>query len=141
MTDDEKRDKFIRRLKEAPHGAKGFFETIATHFERRNDTSIKYTSTNGGDMRLWAHWTSARGADKKQIFATMAWQPTNKAVFARCQLTPDELSLLGLEVGEKPKSETEPQNSDIRLDEGYWRFCVEDFIRILEAARIKLVSV
>ncbi|MDQ2092312.1 hypothetical protein [Marimonas arenosa] len=140
MTDEEKREKFIRRLKDAPHGAKGFFETVANHFERRNDTSVKYSATNGGDMRLWAHWTSSRGADKKQIFATLAWQPENKAVFARCQLTPDELGLLGLEGGEKPKSEKEPQNSDIRLDEGFWRFCVEDFIRILEAARIKLVG-
>lgn len=140
MTDDEKREKFIRRLKDAPYGARGFFETVASHFERRNDTSVKYTATNGGDMRLWAHWASSRGAEKKQIFATMAWQPQNKNVFARCQLTPQELSLLGLHSSEIPKSESEPQKSDIRLDEGYWRFRVEDFVRILEAARIKLVG-
>jgi hypothetical protein len=138
---DERRDDFVRRLKDAPYGAMGFFETIAAHFERRNDCSVKYTHTNGGDIRLWGHWTSGRGANKKQIFATLAWQPKNRNVFARCQLTPDDLELLGFDGASKPKSEKEPQKSELHLDENYWRFRVVDFIRILEAARIKLVGV
>ena len=141
MTQDEKRDNFVRRLKDAPYGAKGFFETVASHFELRNDCDVKYTSTNGSDMRLWGHWTSSRGANKEQIFAALAWQPKNRNVFARCQLTPDDLELLGFGGASEPKSETEPQNSELHLDETYWRFRVADFIRILEAARIKLVGV
>jgi hypothetical protein len=141
MTEQEKREKFIRKLDGAPHAARGFLETIAAHFERRNDTAVKYTQTDGGDMRLWAYWTSSRGAEKRQIFATLAWQPSAQTVFARCQLAPDELELLGLEGATKPTSSTEPQRSDIRLREDYWRFHVGPFIRILETARIKLVGV
>ncbi|MCA9913730.1 MAG: hypothetical protein KC496_10295 [Anaerolineae bacterium] len=141
MTGQEKREKFIRKLDGAPHAARGFLETIAAHFERRNDTAVKYTQKDGGDMRLWAYWTSSRGAEKRQIFATLAWQPSEQTVFARCQLAPDELELLGLEGATKPPSSTEPQRSDIRLSEDYWRFHVGPFIRILETARIKLVGV
>jgi hypothetical protein len=140
MTEAEKREGFIRRLQSAPHAARGFFETIAAHFERRNDAEVKYARTNGGDMRLWAYWTSSRGADKRQIFATLAWQPSLRTVFVRCQLAPEELELLGLEGGTKPASPTEPQRSEIRLTESYWRLDVKEFIRILETARIKLAG-
>ena len=141
MNEEEKRQIFIRRLNSAPHAAKGFFETVATHFERRNDTAVKYTRKDGGDMRLWAYWTTPRGAEKRQIFATLAWQPTAQTVFTRCQLVPDELELLGLTGATKPTSPAEPQRSDIRLGEDYWRLHVGAFIRILETARIKLVGV
>lgn len=48
MTELEKREAFIRRLSKAPHAARGFFETIASHFERRNDTAVKYTRKDSG---------------------------------------------------------------------------------------------
>lgn len=138
MNELEKRERFLRTLERAPHAAKGFFETIANHFERRNDTDVKYTHTGNSDMRLLAHWTSVRGAEKKAIFATLAWQPTAQTVFARCKLAPQELALLGLTGATTPTSPNEPQRSELRLAEDYWRFQSSAFIRILETARIKL---
>ena len=92
-------------------------------------------------MRLWAHWTTPRGAEKRQIFATLAWQPSAQVVFTRCKLTPVELELLGLSTATNPTSSTEPRRSEVRLGEDYWRLHVGAFIRILETARIKLVGV
>ena len=91
-------------------------------------------------MRLWAHWTTARGAEKQQIFATLAWQPSEQVVFARCKLSPEELALLGLTGATNPTTPSEPQRSDMRLGEDYWRFQSAVFVRILETARIKLAG-
>ena len=68
----------------------------------------------------------------------MTWQPSNLAVFARTKLTPVEFTYLGFESAAKPKSDTEPQNSDIRLFEEDWRYGALPFIRALEAAKMKM---
>lgn len=141
MDEERTRENFYLRLERAPHAAKGFFETIATHFDRRNDTAVKYTRTGGADMRLWAIWTSPRGTERRQVFATLAWKPKLSAVFSRCMLVPAELKLLGITGATQPASPTEPLNSEMRLGEDYWRMQVGSFVRILETARIKLVGV
>ena len=42
------REHFYERIKDAPHAARGFFETIAEYFERDNMVQPHYTDTNGG---------------------------------------------------------------------------------------------
>jgi len=91
-------------------------------------------------MRLWAHWASHDENEKKQIFGTLAWRSRERTVFVRCKLSPEELTMLGVEGGCEPRSTTEPQKSEIWLDEAFWRYRVTDFIRAMEAARIKLVQ-
>ena len=134
------REEFYQRLHDAPYAARGFFETVGQHFERRNDVNVHYTATNVADLRLEAVWQRRNGTEGSQNFATMYWQTKNQCVAARCYLTPDELGIFGFDGATTPKSATEPLKSDLSLGEGAWRFRVHDFIRAMEAARIKIMQ-
>jgi hypothetical protein len=134
------REKFYERIEAAPLAARGFFESVDEHFRPRNDVDVRFTYTNVADLRLWAMWETDAGKPRKQIFATMTWQPKNLAVFARTKLTPDEFSYFGFDGAVKPKAEKEPQNSDIYLFEENWRYGALRFIRALEAAKLKLLN-
>lgn len=134
------REEFYQRLHDAPYAARGFFETVGAHFGRRNDVNVHYTATNVADLRLEAVWQRKNGKEGSQNFATMYWQTQNQCVSGRCYLTPDELAVLGFEGATKPKSATEPLKSDLSLDESVWRYRAQDFIRVMEAARIKILQ-
>lgn len=134
------REGFYKHLASVPHGARGFFETVGQHFERRNNVQVHYTDTNGADMRLKAIWQGDDGQEGGQNFATMYWQTKKQRVSGRCYLTPNELAALGFEGATPPKAQREPLNSDILLEESAWRFRAQDFIRAMEAARIKLLQ-
>ena len=133
-------NRFFEHISKAPHAARGFFETVCEHFRPRNDVSVRFTNTDASDMRLWAHWSDTKGKDRDQIFGTIAWRSREQTVFVRCQLSPEELTMLGVEGGQQPSHPKEPQKSEIWLDEGFWRYRVSDFIRVMETARIKLVQ-
>lgn len=134
------REEFYQRLHDAPYAARGFFETVGEHFQRRNDVNVHYTGTNVADLRLEAVWQRRNGTEGSQNFATMYWQTQNQRVFGRCYLVPDELAVLGFEGATKPKSATEPLKSDLSLDERVWRYRAQEFIRAMEAARIKMLQ-
>jgi hypothetical protein len=134
------RDKFYERMRTAPLAAGGFFESVEEHYLPRKDVKVRFTYANGADMRLWAVWENSTSKQREQVFATMTWQPKNLAVFARTKLTPEEFVYFGFEGAAKPKAESEPQNSEIRLFEEDWRYGVLPFIRALEAARMKLLN-
>jgi hypothetical protein len=61
-------------------------------------------------------------------------------VFTRTFLTPAELTCFGYDTGTIPKSTKEPLKSDIRLTEQQWRYGVSDFIKVLEATKIKMLN-
>ena len=133
-------NEFFQRLHDAPYAARGFFETVGSHFQRRNDVHVHYTATNVADMRLEAVWQRKNGTEGRQNFATMYWQSKSQRVSGRCYLTPEDPSSLGFDGATTPKSATETLNSDISLDETGWRHRAQDFIRAMEAARIKLIQ-
>lgn len=133
-------ERFFEHISKAPHAARGFFETVCEHFRPRNDVSVRFTHTAASDMRLWAHWADSEGKDRDQIFGTLVWRSQERIVFVRCQLSPEELSTLGVEGGRQPSDPKEPQKSEIWLGEAFWRYRVSDFIRAMETARIKLVQ-
>ena len=133
------REHFYERIKDAPHAARGFFESIAEHFERDNMVQPHYTDTKGGDLRL-AIPGEVLGQQRLRNFATMHWQPNKHVVFARTYLTPDELAVLGFDDDIKPTSDSEPLNSDVRIGENVWRYGARDFIRALEMAKVKFVD-
>ena len=132
------RENFYAKLDTAPHAVLGFFETIIQHFERKNDVLVHHTDANGGDLRL-AIPPEVLEQNQLRNFATLYWQTTKHVVFSRTYLTPDELSSFGFDMGAVPTSKTEPLNSDIRLVEQQWRYGVADFIKALEAAKIKML--
>lgn len=132
------RENFYAKLDTAPHAVLGFFETIIQHFERKNDVLVHHTDANGGDLRL-AIPPEVLEQNQLRNFATLYWQSTKHVVFSRTYLTPDELSSFGFDMGAVPTSKTEPLNSDIRLVEQQWRYGVADFIKALEAAKIKML--
>lgn len=134
------RDVFYELIEGAPLAARGFFESVDTHFTRRNDVVVRFTYTSVADLRLWAIWDTSSGKQKEQIFATMTWRPTKETVFARTKLTPEEFELFGFDGSAKDTASDEPQNSEIHLYEEDWRFGVLPFIRALEAAKIKLAG-
>lgn len=134
------REKFFERIDAAPLAARGFFESVAEHFRQRNDVDVRFTHTNVADMRLWSVWGEDAGAQHEQIFATLTWQPKNLAVFARTKLTPEECVYFGFDGAEKPKADSDPQKSELRLFEEDWRYGALPFIRALEAAKMKITS-
>ena len=136
---DISRDNFYAKLDTAPHAVRGFFETIIQHFERKNDVLVHHTDTNGGDLRL-AIPPDLLGKKVLRNFATLYWQSTKQVVFSRTYLTPDELNSFGFDMGTVPKAAGEPLKSDIRLAEAQWRYGVADFIKALEAAKIKMIN-
>lgn len=133
------KEQFYSKLETAPHAVRGFFETITEHFSRKNDVLVHCTDTNKGDLRL-AVSPHVLGQERLRNFATMYWQSTKRVVFARTFLTPDEFTGFGFDTGTVPKSSTEPLKSDIRLTEQQWRYGVSDFIKALEAAKIKMLN-
>ena len=133
------RENFYARLDTAPHAVRGFFETIVQHFERKNDVLVHHTNTNGGDLRL-AIPPEVLGQKRLRNFATLYWQTTKHVVFSRTYLTPDELSSFGFDMGTVPKGGSESLKSDILLAETQWRYSVGDFIKALEAAKIKMLN-
>lgn len=136
--DQSARKKFFERFEAAPLAARGFFESVDEHFCQRNDVDVRFTHTNVADMRLWAVWETDADMHREQIFATLTWQPKNLAVFARTKLTPQECGYLGFDGAEKPKADSEPQNSELRLFEEDWRYRALPFIRALESAKMKV---
>lgn len=133
------REHFYDRLNAAPHAAVGFFESVIEHFHKSNTVIVHHTDTNGGDLRL-ALPGELVGHHTLRNFATLYWQSKNKVIFSRTYLNPDELEVFGIEGAIKPKSASEPLNSDIRLYEDDWRYGVLGFIRVLEAAKIKFTA-
>jgi hypothetical protein len=131
------RDNFYDRLETAPHAVCGFFETIIQHFERKNDVLVHHTNKDGGDLRL-AIRGEVLGQNRLRNFATLYWQSRKRVVFSRTYLTPDEFNSFGFDLATVPTA-SEPLNSDIRLTEAQWRYGVADFIKALEAAKIKML--
>ena len=101
---------------------------------------VRFTHTTVADMRLWAIWETDAGKQREQVFATMTWKPTKKAVSAQTKLTAAEFDYLGFSGAVSIKDKREPQNSKIQLFESDWRYGALPFIRALEAAKMKLTA-
>jgi hypothetical protein len=132
------RDNFEARLVDAPLAARGFFESVIEHFDKRNSVKVHFTDTNGGDLRL-AVPGEVLGQKSLRNFATMYWQTSKQVVFARTFLSPDELGLFGV-TNSTETSSSEPLNSEVRMGAEVWRYGALAFIRALEAAKLKLLN-
>lgn len=133
------KERFYNKLETAPHAVRGFFETISEHFGRKNDVLVHHTDTKGGDLRLAVPPEVLR-RKKLRNFATMYWQSSDQLVVTRTFLTPAELVGFGFDTGTVPTSPKEPLKSDIGLTEQQWRYGVSDFIKALEAAKMKMLN-
>lgn len=89
------RDNFEARLVDAPLAARGFFESVIEHFDKRNSVKVHFTDTNSGDLRL-AVPGEVLGQRRLRNFATMYWQTSKHVVFARTFLSPEELDVFGI---------------------------------------------
>ena len=132
------RDNFEARLVDAPLAARGFFESVIEHFDKRNSVKVHFTDTNGGDLRL-AVPGEVLGQKSLRNFATMYWQTSKQVVFARTFLSPEELGLFGVP-NSTETSNSEPLNSEVRMGAEVWRYGALAFIRALEAAKLKLLN-
>lgn len=130
---------FEDRIVAAPSVLKSFFAEIKKHFDRDNIAFVHYTKARGGDMRL-AIPGSHLGQAKYRNFATLRWRPRVKIVFCRTFLTPDELLSFQVVDARKPASPREPLNSEIWVGEDVWRDGAAPFIRVLEAAKAKMLN-
>lgn len=130
---------FERRIEGAPVAAKAFFDEIKKHFDGDNIAFVHYTKTNGGDMRL-AIPGSHLGQTKYRNFATLCWRPRVKIVLCRTFLTPNELLPFQIVDARTPNAPREPLNSDICLGETVWQDGASNFIRVLEAAKAKMLN-
>ena len=136
--DEIPRETFEARLANAPLAARGFFESVIEHFDKRNSVKVHFTDTNGGDLRL-AVPGEVLGQKSLRNFATMYWQTSKQVVFARTFLSPDELGLFGVPNSTETSS-SEPLNSEVRMGAEVWRYGALAFIRALEAAKLKLLN-
>ena len=103
-------NRFFEHISKARHAVRGFLETVFEHFGPRNDVSLRCTHTDASDMRLWAHWADGEGKDRDQIFGTRAWWSREQTVFVCCQLSPEELTMLGVYGGRQPSHPTSPKS-------------------------------
>ena len=132
------RENFEARVDVAPLAARGFFESIIEHFDKRNSVKVHYTDTNGGDLRL-AVPGAVLGQQRLRNFATMYWQTTKHVVFARTFLTPEELEVFGI-ANSRETSRSEPLKSEVWMGAEVWRYGALTFIRALEAAHFAFLS-
>ena len=124
------RDNFEARLVDAPLAARGFFESVIEHFDKRNSVKVHFTDTNGGDLRLTVPG-EVLGQKSLRNFATMYWQTSKQVVFARTFLSPEELGLFGVP-NSTETSNSEPLNSEVRMSAEVWRYGALTFIHALE---------
>ena len=132
------RENFEARLANAPLAARGFFESVIEHFDKRNSVKVHFTDTNSGDLRL-AVPGEVLGQRRLRNFATMYWQTSKHVVFARTLLSPDELGLFGI-LDSTETASSEPLNSEVRMGSEFWRYGALTFIRALEAAHFAFLS-
>ena len=132
------RENFEARIENAPLAARGFFESVMEHFDKRNSVKVHFTDTHGGDLRL-AVPGEVSGQKRLRNFATMYWQTSKHVVFARTFLSPDELGLFGV-LDSTETASSEPLNSEVRMDSEVWRYGALTFIRALEAAHFAFLS-
>lgn len=132
------RENFEARIDKAPLAARGFFESVVEHFDKRNSVKVHFTDTNGGDLRL-AVPGEVLGQKSLRNFATMYWQTTKHVVFARTFLSPEELGVFGIR-NSTQTSGSEPLNSEVRMGADIWRYGALTFIRALEAAHYAFLS-
>jgi hypothetical protein len=132
------RENFEARIDKAPLAARGFFESVVEHFDKRNSVKVHFTDTNGGDLRL-AVPGEVLGQKSLRNFATMYWQTTKHVVFARTFLSPEELGVFGFP-NSSQTSGSEPLNSEVRMGADIWRYGALTFIRALEAANYAFLS-
>lgn len=62
-------------------------------------------------------------------------------MFVRCQLSPEEMNMLGVDSEREPSNPIEPQQAEICLDEGSLRSRVSGFINEIQTVRIKTVQI
>ena len=136
--DEIPRETFEARLANAPLAARGFFESVIEHFDKRNSVKVHFTDTNGGDLRL-AVPGEVLGQKSLRNFATMYWQTSKQVVFARTFLSPDELGLFGL-LDSTETASSGPLNSEVRMGSQVWRYGALTFIRALEAVHFAYLS-
>ena len=132
------RENFEVRLANAPLAARGFFESVIEHFDKRNSVKVHFTDTNSGDLRL-AVPGEVLGQRRLRNFATMYWQTSKHVVFARTFLSPEELDVFGIPNSAKTSND-EPLNSEVRLGVEVWRYGALTFIRALEAAHFAFLK-
>jgi hypothetical protein len=132
------RANFEARIEKAPLAARGFFESIIEHFDKRNSVKVHYTDTNGGDLRL-AVPGEIIGQKRLRNFATLYWQTTKQVVFSRTFLYPEELAVFGIDHA-RATSDSEPLNSEVWMAADIWRYGALTFVRALEAAHFAFLS-
>ena len=130
---------FYASIANAPVPARMFFDQLAKHFQKRDDSSVAYTFANNrkGQMRIWAFWGKANGKEGKRVTATLHWQSRKQTVFVRCLLTPLEIKRHGFHAVDEPKGEEEALKCDLFLHERDWSHRTGDVIAALDASANK----
>jgi len=93
---------FDTQLAEADEWAQGFVRELTAHFEERENVEVHYTGTGSGDLRLRVFWDKAIAAPGHQNFATIEWQPRNKAFRVNTEASANDMRALGMRLIDDP---------------------------------------
>ena len=140
MSTESKKENFHTKLADSPQAVRVFFLSIILHFEQDPATTVHYTLTNGGDLRLAVSPPTKSSKTRIRNFATLYWQSRNRVVLARMYLTPSELAAVDFQFATTPTRAAEPLLSEIRLSEQDCGTVSRKFIGALGQAKIKMVD-
>ena len=135
------RENFYSKLENAPQAVRLFLLSIIQYFEQDPITTVHYTLTGGGELRLAVAPSAESSKTRTRNFATLYWQSRNRVVFTRLYLTPSELAQLDFHSASVPKRAAEPLLSEIRLSEIDLRDDSHKFVTVLEQSKRKMLAV
>jgi hypothetical protein len=134
--DELGRDKFFAKMADAPGDALALIENIQHHFGSRVDAVTYFR--NVPDLRLAALWQSNRGRDRKQVFATIQWQPRLLAFRVGAFIQPSVWSTMGFQGANLFTKD--PLISYISIPPAAWRGNRRGLISALEAAKRDMLT-
>jgi hypothetical protein len=127
---------FKTKMAGAPLDALALIETIQKHFASQVDAVTYFRSVP--DLRLAALWKNGRGKDRKQVCATIQWQPRLLAFRAGAFIEPSVWSKLGFE-GAKLFTD-DPLISYISIPQEGWRQNQHGLLAALDAAKRHMLA-
>lgn len=135
-SDDIGRTAFMTKMADAPNDAYALVETIQQHFGSQANAVTYFR--NVPDLRVAALWKGARGKDRKQVCATIQWQPRLQAFKVGAFIEPSVWSSMGFD-GAKLFAD-DPLISYISIPPADWRQNHHGLLSTLDAAKHQLLA-
>ena len=135
-SDDIGRTGFMTKMADAPKDAYALVETIQHHFGSQANAVTYFR--NVPDLRVAALWKGASGKDRKQVCATIQWQPRLQAFKVGAFIEPSIWANMGF-AGAKLFTD-DPLISYISIPPSDWRKNHHGLLSASDAAKSHMLA-